>query len=134
MNSGVGGQIWTLLASSDTVPYGVLAGTVSIGIVLIAGLAALAVKGRSGLPHGLKRHPAPPLPDPVLGRAKRQAQISDRPADYPPSTGSEENSRANGLTPNGVTPEPVAAKVDESAARGPQPEEDVSPGSLDPAQ
>ncbi len=78
---GGAGPLWGLFASSDTVPYAVLAATVSIGIVLIGGLAALSVKGRTGLPHGFRRHPVPPLPDPVLGHAKRQAPIADRPSD-----------------------------------------------------
>ena len=148
MVSGSGGQMWTLIASNDAVPYGVLAATVSIGIVLIGGLAAVAVKGRTGLPHGLKRHPAPPLPDPVLGRAKRQAQIADRPADRLPATEPGETmpvsgatpangtmpvngtAPANGMMPNGVTPRPTVPAVMESATSATEPHEDVSSGSV----
>ncbi|MGO9342006.1 MAG: hypothetical protein ACLP6E_05740 [Acidimicrobiales bacterium] len=130
MVSGSGGQMWTLIASNDAVPYGVLAATVSIGIILIGGLTALAVKGRTGLPHGLKRHPTPPLPDPVLGHAKRQAQIADRPADRPPSTDFGEKVPVNGAAPNGVTPQATAPALIESQTSAAEPHEDVSPGSV----
>jgi hypothetical protein len=104
LSGAVREPLWHLFASSNTVPYGVLAATVSIGIVLMGGLAAMALKGRTGLPSGPKRHPTPPLPDPVLGRAKRQAAIADPPADRLSVPGSGDSSEAGRAEPDSQTP------------------------------
>ena len=80
-----------MVATSDTVVYAVLAVTMSLAIVLVLGLLALALKGRTGLPKGWRRHEPPPLPGPVLGKSRRQVSIADVPSfrllrgDDPPS-------------------------------------------------
>ena len=69
-------HLCAVLATSDTLPYAVVAASVSLGIALAAGLLAFSVKGRTGLPR-LKPHKPPPFPAQVLGRPRRQVSLRD---------------------------------------------------------
>jgi hypothetical protein len=66
----------TVLASSGAVPYGILAAWIALGIALAAGLAALTLKGRTGLQR-LRSHQSPPFPGATNGRSRPHLSMHD---------------------------------------------------------
>jgi hypothetical protein len=69
------GHLSVQVASSGAIPYGIAA-SISLGIALAAVLAALSLKGRTGLPK-LRSHQPSPLPGTVTGRSRPHLSMRD---------------------------------------------------------
>lgn len=128
------GHLSTLLASSDAVPHEILVAGISLGVALAAGLAALMLKGRTGLSR-LRSHRPPPFSDTVTGRSRPHLSIRDMatahllpvdageagaiqaPASIDPSPGSsdplEDTSGVSTAVTSSVTPPAVENGSDE---------------------
>jgi hypothetical protein len=121
----LGAHLSAGFASSDTIPYAIVAATVSLGIAICAGLLALSLKGRTGLPR-LTKHTAPPFPDPALGRPKHQVSVRDMLTAHLVATNRSDQSRGERDPEGGAPGADQAPASSGPSSESPDPLDDMS--------
>jgi hypothetical protein len=141
-------HLYTVLSVSEGVPYAILAASVSLGIALAAGFAAVGFKSRAGLPH-LRSHRAIPFPGAPTQRHRPHLSLHDMatahlaplepgeagaaqaPASIdPPPSSSDPFDEASGASPEAPSPNPSPLLANGSVEMGlPQGDEDAEEAS-----